>query len=135
MQHYVLGFLFSEDSDYVVLIHKNRPDWQKGKLNGVGGKIEPGESMYAAMRREFLEETGVDIPDWQLCGELTEFPKWDCYVFTARSSLIAQVTSKTDELVGLYRPWDIDKLDVIPNLRFLVPFARRFTGEQLKIRY
>ena len=37
----------------VVLTHKNRPAWQAGKLNGVGGKIELLESPVAAMVREF----------------------------------------------------------------------------------
>ena len=37
---YVTGFLFSPDKKSVVLINKNRPAFQVGKLNGVGGKIE-----------------------------------------------------------------------------------------------
>jgi 8-oxo-dGTP pyrophosphatase MutT (NUDIX family) len=28
----------------VLLIEKQKPAWQRGKLNGVGGKIEPGEN-------------------------------------------------------------------------------------------
>lgn len=54
---FVLGFLFSEDGSRVLLVWKNRPAWQNGKLNGVGGKIEPGETPLQAMKREFLEET------------------------------------------------------------------------------
>lgn len=30
-------------------------------LSGIGGKVEPGESFQEAMRREFREETGVDV--------------------------------------------------------------------------
>ena len=41
---YVVGLLFSPDRNTVVLINKTKPDWQAGKLNGVGGKIEEGES-------------------------------------------------------------------------------------------
>jgi 8-oxo-dGTP diphosphatase len=41
---YVLGFLFDPSQKDVVLIKKLKPEWQKGKLNGVGGKIEEGES-------------------------------------------------------------------------------------------
>lgn len=62
---YVVGFLFSEDRERVVLIRKNRPDWQKGSLNGVGGHVNPGETYAEAMRREFLEEAGLDVPDWE----------------------------------------------------------------------
>lgn len=45
--------------DNVLLIEKQRPEWQKGRLNGVGGKIEPGEADSSAMIREFAEETGL----------------------------------------------------------------------------
>jgi 8-oxo-dGTP pyrophosphatase MutT (NUDIX family) len=54
---YVVGFLFSEDESRVLLVWKNRPAWQDGKLNGVGGKIEAGETPLQAMEREFKEET------------------------------------------------------------------------------
>ena len=39
-KYYVLGFLFSPDCKRVALIIKNRPDWQAGFLNGIGGKID-----------------------------------------------------------------------------------------------
>jgi 8-oxo-dGTP diphosphatase len=44
MQTYACGFLFSLDRTRVLLIRKRRPAWQAGRLNGVGGKIEPGET-------------------------------------------------------------------------------------------
>jgi len=61
-KEYVLGFAFDETKNNVVLILKNRPAWQKGFYNGVGGKVEKyDEDYHAAMSREFLEETGVLI--------------------------------------------------------------------------
>jgi 8-oxo-dGTP pyrophosphatase MutT (NUDIX family) len=79
---YVLGFVFSQACDRVLLIWKNRPAWQKDKLNGIGGKIEAGETPKQAMEREFTEETmfvgwskselfelhATDKIDWQLVG-------------------------------------------------------------------
>lgn len=56
----VCGFMFDKRTqELVALIRKKRPDWQAGKVNGVGGKIERGEKAHAAMVREFQEETGV----------------------------------------------------------------------------
>lgn len=55
---YVVGFMFSLDAMSVALIRKRKPAWQAGLLNGIGGKIEPGETAADAMAREFLEETG-----------------------------------------------------------------------------
>ena len=44
IKEYVAGFLFSRDGSLLALILKNKPDWQKGKLNAIGGKIEDGET-------------------------------------------------------------------------------------------
>lgn len=65
MKEYVAGFAF----DYrikVVLILKDHPTWQAGKLNGVGGHILSHELPEECMSREFHEEVGVKtIPaDW-----------------------------------------------------------------------
>jgi hypothetical protein len=51
------GFAFSPDHSRVVLIAKNRPARQAGRLNGVGGHVKPGETPAAAMAREFREES------------------------------------------------------------------------------
>jgi len=60
MKEYVLGFAFDEKRSNVVLVKKNRPEWQAGFLNGVGGKVEEIDiDAFHAMSREFEEETGV----------------------------------------------------------------------------
>lgn len=65
-QDYTLGFAFSADRSKVVMIEKKTPAWQAGKLNGIGGKLEPGETAIDAMCREFMEECGVrtEPQDW-----------------------------------------------------------------------
>jgi 8-oxo-dGTP diphosphatase len=67
MLDYVNGFMIQPERDEVLFIHKQRPDFQKGKWNGIGGKIEDGETPLQAMVREFREETGVatDPAIWQ----------------------------------------------------------------------
>ncbi len=55
---YVVTFLFNHDSTKVWLIEKQKPDWQKGLLNGIGGKIEIGETPTDAAFRELKEEAG-----------------------------------------------------------------------------
>lgn len=64
MTEYSTGFMF--DGTRVALILKKRPNWQQGRMNGVGGHIEAGETPAEAMAREFEEETGFKtLPeDW-----------------------------------------------------------------------
>jgi 8-oxo-dGTP diphosphatase len=62
MNNFVLGFI--TDRKRVLLIRKNRPDWQKGLYNGVGGLVLLDETPTDAMIREAKEETNLDITDW-----------------------------------------------------------------------
>jgi len=65
MTDYVLGFYFDKAREEVYLIEKLKPAWQKGKMNGIGGHVEVGETPHAAMVREMQEETGVEVPHWR----------------------------------------------------------------------
>jgi 8-oxo-dGTP pyrophosphatase MutT (NUDIX family) len=47
----VLGIIFNKELDKVLLILKNRPDFAKGKYNGVGGKHEANETDQACASR------------------------------------------------------------------------------------
>jgi len=51
---------FCRSADRVLLLHRRRPP-NAGRWNGVGGKLAPGETPAACIRREVLEETGIDI--------------------------------------------------------------------------
>lgn len=101
MHSYCDGFLFSEDGFHVLLIRKNRPKWQAGKLNGVGGHIEEGETPHEAMVREFEEEAGLKIEKWDELAVL-EFNGGEVHFFCAFSDEMYKFESKTDELVEVY---------------------------------
>ncbi len=123
MIKHVLGFLFTEDRQQVVLIHKNKPEWQAGKWNGVGGKIEGEESPHEAIVREFEEEAGVWIRNWQ--AECTlKAPENVVFVFSAFSNLARCVKSKTIEPVELQRVAYLPgRVDLVPNLHYLIPMC------------
>ena len=124
MMKYVTGFLFSEDYQSVVLISKLSPSWQVGLLNGVGGKIEQGESEKQAMSREFTEETGVSINEGQWTNfTVIERPNnYSVHFFSATSHLISSVKSMEKEKVGIYLVQNLPNT-VIHNLRWLIPLA------------
>lgn len=119
---YVAGFLFSEDYEKVVLIRKNRPAWQKGKLNGVGGHVEPGETPDDAMVREFMEECGTTTLHWKYFGTIKGA---DFIVDWYKAAVSLPVISTTDEEVDWYHVSDVinDVLPIIPHLKWLIMLA------------
>ncbi len=125
MTKYVLGFIFDATAEQVLLIEKQRPAWQAGKLNGIGGKIEGKEKPVAAMIREAFEECHLfsRVGDWLPVATLRH-PEWHIEVFTtAHTQNPHMLQTKTDEFVT----WvDIKKLpsNIIPNLSWLVPLSK-----------
>ena len=65
---YTLGFI--RQGDKILLLNKEK-GWWMGSWNGVGGKIEPGETPEQGMIREIKEETGLDIPVVHNLGTVT----------------------------------------------------------------
>ena len=69
---------------------KKENDMHEGKWNGLGGKLDPGETPEECIIREVKEESGLTIQNPQLKGILT-FPMfdgiddWMAFVFTASS--------------------------------------------------
>lgn len=119
MIQYVAGLLFSDEGDRVTLILKNRPDWQAGLYNALGGKVEFGESPQEAMRREFIEEAGVDI-DWE--GRFTlSGPDYQVHWFSCHNTeAMTYLQTMTDEVVEVVEAYNLPE-NVIPNLWWIVP--------------
>ncbi len=122
---YSLGFLFSHDFKQVVLIKKNKPAWQSGKLNGVGGKIESGETPLQAMIREFEEETGVTtLPDdWCQVGTMLEDGLYKIAIFAGVSSKVNAVTTTTSEVVVRVNLEHLVSWNVVENIKWIIPMC------------
>lgn len=119
---YVVGFLFDKERERVVLIKKNRPDWQKGLLNGVGGHIEKDEAPYDAMIREFEEETGVVVLSWKRY-QVTKYPGATLHIYRAfHTKALESVKSTTDEQVTVATIKELPD-NIIANLAWLIPMA------------
>jgi 8-oxo-dGTP diphosphatase len=125
---YVAGFLFRNNGQEVALIRKNKPAWQKGKLNGIGGKIERDETQYSAMVREFKEEMGALVTNWERFCVLSVIEgNATIHFFSCAGGEYVDLNSTTDEEV-VWRPTALlgepGQCPVIENLRWLVPLAR-----------
>lgn len=128
MRLMVNGFYFSPDMRQVLLVHKQQ-GWQQGKFNGLGGKIEPTDTNSpAAMRREFREEAGVDVPEdrWKFILNL-QGADWsvDFYYSVAESQAeMDALTGKDDKGQSLYLfdPLNLPSA-VLFKCRWLIPLA------------
>ena len=127
---YVLGFMFDESLEHFVALRKNKPEWQKGKLNGVGGKVEATDLGYpAAMSREFAEETGVEVPatNWKPVCNL-HFEDAFVAVFACVGPIDLTNTTTEEEVYVLRAKGNDLPYNALPNLRWLVPMSKNALG-------
>jgi 8-oxo-dGTP pyrophosphatase MutT (NUDIX family) len=61
MKEATLIFLFRGDPLNEVLMGLKKEGFGEGKIVGFGGKIEPGETIVEAAKRELGEETGIEV--------------------------------------------------------------------------
>lgn len=75
------------------MIHRNKKpdDMHAGKWNGLGGKLEPGETPEECARREIEEESGLKVTALKWKGLITfpQFSKqedWYTFIFLAATA-------------------------------------------------
>lgn len=146
MIRYSAVICLSEDLCRVVLLHKLKPDWQKGKANFPGGKVEavdyhPEDTMlcwqYVIYRkcavREVREETSLEISDPTLFCVL-KYAKAECYFFyhvgdiSKAKTMEAETvfTDTVDNVLSGRTMWfcpDNGTLPTMPNLPWLLAMA------------
>ncbi len=121
-----LIFLFNQHNQ--VLLLKGSPDkrlWA-GRLNGIGGHIEPGEDIYQGAYRELREETGIVDAKIDLCGQImidvTPADGVAIFVFKGQYAASLALSSPEGELAWV----DLDRLGAIPlveDLPVLIPMV------------
>jgi len=131
VKHYVVGFAFNQ-KDEVLLVKKIKPSWQFDQWNGLGGKIEDGETPHQTMCREFTEETGQahlnDYLDWEHKATLFGF-FGTLFVFYARGfSHIFEALPKRND-VDEEMKW-FAKTMLPGNMVYNLPWLIRFCDEQ-----
>lgn len=129
--HYVLVFPFTLDLRSIWLIEKQKPNWQKGLLNGIGGKVETGESAIIAAQRELEEETGLSVQLSYLSyvgymhGVNNDDSKFRVDVYTLKTD--KQLESREQEKVALYELYNF-KDKMIENLPLWIEASKYKLG-------
>lgn len=114
----------------VLVIEKNRPEFQKGRLNLIGGKVEPGETANQAAVRELLEETGLvagqcpQLSGVIKCGSTNDkIPPGNIFCFNVytTNSILKPNYDETEKVFWV--DWDNLRLDnrLMPNLKVIIP--------------
>ena len=70
-----------EDDNRLLVIHKNGGPY-KNRFDLPGGSLEEGESLAEAMKREFQEETGIEIEIIRNIGVIDFMLPWDWKGYT-----------------------------------------------------
>lgn len=124
MTAYTVGFIFDKALEHVLLIHKTRPAWQVGKVNGLGGKIEPGEDMYDCITREIREESALETKkdQWVFIGNISsDTVSLDVLGYVYEGSLEDAQTVE-DEVVAWFPVASLPS-NIISNLSWLIPMT------------
>lgn len=119
---YTLCFLNRDDS-ILLLLRNKQPN--KGFWNGVGGKIEEGETPLESCLREVKEETGFDIGTARFCGVLSwsghESGEGALYLYTADAPDGEYTDCSEGVLKWHSKEWTFSSPDVVSNIHFFGP--------------
>jgi len=126
-QEYVLIWCRrGNNSEEALLILKDRPQWQSGRLNLPGGKIEPGETPEQAARRELMEETGYEcVTEPRIMGKMVD-RKFIIWILRTVVISNAPPQGRPEETeIPQWIKWTTAAKDqrLLPNLRVIVPLC------------
>ncbi|NWS63114.1 NUD18 phosphatase, partial [Chunga burmeisteri] len=126
----VLAVLFNEE-DRVLLVQEAKPEC-RGKWYLPAGRMEPGENIVGAMRREVKEETGLECEALTLLALEERGPAWIRFAFLARPTGGTLKTLEEADAESLQAAWwagdpcalPLRALDILPLLDLAARYRR-----------
>lgn len=121
----ILTLCIIEKGDRLLLGRKKR-SFGEGRVNGFGGKVEPGETVEQAIAREVLEESGVILGKFEKRGIINFHINYEgnarIEVHVFHSNDFAGEPRDSDEMEILWIPKNAIPYDEMwPDDRFWVP--------------
>ncbi|MCZ8523225.1 MULTISPECIES: NUDIX hydrolase [Paenibacillus] len=130
MLEYNIAFL--RRGDRILMLNRSKPPLL-GLWNGVGGKLEPGETPLASVRREIREETGLALEEtaihfggvvtWEVDGRMAG----GMYAYTADAGMagLERMPLETPDGVLSWKPaaWVLhpDNQGIAGHVRYFLP--------------
>ena len=126
-----LGYILSEDGQQVLMVHRvsRKTDQHLGKYNGLGGKLEPNENVVSGMKREIMEEAGIEVIDLALRGTInwTGFgphgEDWLGFIFIIRSFTGTPFTENEEGTLAWHNIEDLMDLPMWEGDRHFLPLV------------
>jgi mutator protein MutT len=140
MRDTTLLFLVKKDGDTItdICLAMKKRGFGMGRYNGVGGKVEQGETIEQAVKREAEEEIGVTVGTITKCAELTfTFPHkedWNQLVHVYLTNTWQGEIIETEEMNPTwFAVSDIPYKTMWPDDIFWLP--KVLDGEQVRAQF
>jgi len=117
---------YVQEGNKTLMLQHSKKDIRFGKWNGLGGKIEPGETPEECVIREVKEESGLKITNPELKGVLT-FPgclneeDWLVFVYIAKTFEGTTIES-TEGKLGWFTNEEILNLNLWEGDHYFLPW-------------
>lgn len=122
MTEYVLCYV--RDLADILVIERKKKDWQEGKLNLPGGRIEDGETAEEAAIREIGEEANINATSASLIGSMHHADSIIYVMACGFDPDDAEVKSSAEgDVSWIDYPDLLSNPRLIPNLRVIIPLA------------
>lgn len=129
---------YVKQNGHTLMLHrvKKQNDMHAGKWNGLGGKLEVGESPEECVMREVWEEAGLRIhsPRWHGVLTFPAFAKdedWYAFLFTA-TEFEGELIDSAEGVLRWVPDREVLALNLWPGDRIFIPWleqAKFFSGK------